>query len=436
MSNSSALASKMPFFYGWLIVLSMFAAGMASAGPTLWALSVFAIPMTDDLGWTRATFFGALAARQLLMGALAPIFGRLADTEKWPRILMVFGGSVYALSLILLSQIDNQLQYFLVLSLLGGIGQASGGGILRQAIVSKWFIRRRGRAIAIGSMGTGMAAFVYPLFAYSLIEFYGWRTAWIWMGVSSFILLVPLALLVRRQPEDIGLLPDGETAEQAQIRRSRAEKGDATAAEEHSFTLAEVTKSKTLWLIVLATMITAPSMQGLTSTWVPYFQDIGFSAGISATALTTYGLFSVLSRIVWGFIVERYHVRKVLMANGSLIALMVLVLINVQMITSAFNFDPVYVVIIFAAFLGIIFGGFIGLNPLLWPNYFGRKFIGSIRGTFTPFVTVSSALGPLWINYIFDKTGKYDLAYIILMVTWLVFVGLMFLAKPMVNPKK
>ncbi len=124
------------------------------------------------------------------------------------------------------------------------------------------------------------------------------------------------------------------------------------------------------------------------------------------------------------------------MANGSLIALMVLVLINVQMITSAFNFDPVYVVIIFAAFLGIIFGGFIGLNPLLWPNYFGRKFIGSIKGTFTPFVTVSSALGPLWINYIFDKTGKYDLAYIILMVTWLVFVGLMFLAKPMGNPKK
>ena len=432
---SSALARKVPFFYGWLIVVSMFAAGMASAGPTLWALSVFAIPMTDDLEWTRATFFGALAARQLLMGALAPIFGRLADTEKWPRILMVFGGSTYALSLVLLSQISNQIQYFLVLSVLGGIGQASGGGILRQAIVAKWFIRRRGRAIAIGSMGTGIAAFVYPLFAYVLIESYGWRSAWIWMGVSSFLLLVPLALLVRRQPEDIGLLPDGETEVEAKARRVRAEQGDVSAAEEHSFTLAEVSKSRTLWLIVLATMITAPSLQGLTSTWVPYFQDIGFSAGVSATALTTYGLFSVLSRIVWGFIVEKYHVRKVIMANGTLIALMVLVLINVQMITSALEVQPAAVVMIFAAFLGIIFGGFVGLNPLLWPNYFGRKFIGSIRGTFMPFITVSSALGPLWINYIFDRTGEYNLAYIILMVTWLIFVGLMFLAKPMAPPK-
>ena len=166
-----------------------------------------------------------------------------------------------------------------------------------------------------------------------------------------------------------------------------------------------------------------------------YFQDIGFSAGVSATALTTYGLFSVLSRIVWGFIVEKYHVRKVIMANGTLIALMVLVLINVQMITSALEVQPAAVVMIFAAFLGIIFGGFVGLNPLLWPNYFGRKFIGSIRGTFMPFITVSSALGPLWINYIFDRTGEYNLAYIILMVTWLIFVGLMFLAKPMAPPK-
>ena len=430
----SNLAARLPFFYGWLMVASMFAAGMASAGPTLWALSVFAVPMTDDLGWTRATFFGALTARALLMGAFAPLFGRLADTERWPKPLMVFGGTTYALSLVLLSLVHSQLQYFLVFSLLGGIGQASGGGILRQAIVAKWFVRRRGRAIAMGSMGTGMAAFVYPLFAFALIAAVGWRAAWWWMGATSFLLLVPLALLIRRQPEDMGLLPDGETPEQAEARRLRAEAGDVRARDEHSFTLAEVRRSRTLWIIVVATMLTAPSMQGLTSTWVPYFQDIGLTAGTAATALTIYGLFSVLSRLVWGALVDRYHVRKVIMANGALIALMVLVLINILALASAVSIDLRYVVMVFAGFLGIIFGGFIGLNPLLWPNYFGRRHIGTIRGTFMPFITFSTALGPLWINLIFDATGSYRLAYTILLVMWGVFIALMYFARPLQPP--
>ena len=430
----SRIATRLPFFYGWLIVASMFAAGMASAGPTLWALSVFAVPMTDDLAWTRATFFGALTARTLLMGAFAPFFGRLADTERWPKPLMVFGGTAYAVSLVLLAFVQTQFQYFLVFSLLGGIGQAAGGGILRQAIVAKWFVRRRGRAIAMGSMGTGMAAFVYPLFAFTLIETIGWRTAWWWMGVSSFFLLVPLALLIRRQPEDIGLLPDGETHEQADARRVRAAAGDVSSREEHSFTLSEVRRSRTLWIIVVATMLTAPSMQGMTSTWVPYFQDIGLTAGTAATALTIYGLFSVLSRIVWGFLADRFHVRKVIMANGALISLTILVLINILALSSAVSIDSRYVVMIFAGFLGIIFGGFIGLNPLLWPNYFGRRHIGTIRGTFMPFITISTALGPLWINLIFDSTGSYRLAYTILLVMWGMFIALMYFARPLTPP--
>lgn len=430
----SKIATKLPFFYGWIIVASMFAAGMASAGPTLWSLSVFAGPMIDDLGWSRATFFAALTARQLLMGAFAPLFGRLADVEQWPKPLMVFGGATYSLSLVLISFVDNQLQYFLVFSVLGGIGQASGGGILRQAIVAKWFVRRRGRAIAIGSMGTGMAAFLYPLFAFGLIEAVGWRLAWWWMGLSSFLLLVPLALLVRRQPEDIGLLPDGEKPVEAAARQVRADAGDARSQEEHSFTLMDAKRSRTLWIIVLATMLTAPSMQGLTSTWVLYFQDIGLTAGVAATALTIYGLFSVLSRIVWGFLVERYHIRKVIMVNGALIALTILVLINVVSLATATDVELRHVVMVFAGFLGIIFGGFIGLNPLLWPNYFGRRYIGTIRGTFMPLVTVSTAFGPLWINAIFDGTGSYATAYTILFLTWGLFISLMFFARPLKPP--
>lgn len=430
----SRIATRLPFFYGWLIVASMFAAGMASAGPTLWALSVFALHMIEDLEWGRSTFFGALTARQLLMGAFAPIFGRLADTERWPKPLMVFGGTTFALSLLLLSQVENRLQFFLVFSLLGGIGQASGGGILRQAIVAKWFVRRRGRAIAVGSMGTGMAAVIYPLFAFFLIEAFGWRSAWLWMGLSSFLLLVPLALLMRRQPEDIGLLPDGETPEEAEARRARAEAGDVRAREEHSFTLAEVRRSRTLWLIVIATMLTAPSMQGMTSSWVPYFRDIGLTEATAVTALTVYGVFSVLSRIVWGTLADRFHVRNVIMANGALIALTILFLINALWVASASGIDSRYIVMVFAGFLGIIFGGFIGLNPLLWPNYFGRRYIGTIRGTFMPFVTVSAALGPLWINLIFDTTGSYRLAYTILLVMWIVFIALMYFARPLKPP--
>lgn len=424
---SSAVARRLPFYYGWLMVASAFMAGMASSGPTLWSFSVFAVPMTDDLGWSRATFFGALTARQLLMGALAPLFGRLADKERWPKPLMVFGGAVFALSLALISTVDSKLEYFLVFAVLGGLGMSAGGGILRQAVVAKWFVRRRGRAMAMSSMGTGMGAFVYPLFAFLLISSFGWRTAWLWMGASSFLLLVPMAFLIRRQPEDIGLLPDGDTPEQAAEWRARAAAGDRRAAvvNEYSYSLKQVARTRTLWFIVIATMLTAPSLQGMTSSWVPYFQDKGLALGTATAALTIYGLFSILSRFVWGYVVERYHVRSVIMVNGLLVAGTILFLLSVT--------SP-SVIMVYAAFQGIILGGFIGLNPLLWPNYFGRGNVGAIRGTFMPFVTLSSAFGPLWVNMIFDSGGSYRPAYWILLTGWLLFVGLMYFARPLKRP--
>ncbi|MGE0706296.1 MAG: MFS transporter, partial [Vicinamibacterales bacterium] len=242
---------------------------------------------------------------------------------------------------------------------------------------------------------------------------------WVIMGATSFVLLVPIAFVMYRQPEDIGLLPDGETPEEA--ARARAARASAGVREEYSFSVKEVIRMPTVWLLVAATVVVGPTPQGLTSSWVPHFRDIGIGAAAATTALSIYGLFSLLSRFVWGHFVDRYHVRRVLIVQMLMTSLAVLILIQVATPLQAMAYS---------AYQGFVLGGYIGMSPLLYPTYFGRRHVGAIQGTLTPLVSISSAGGPFLIATVFDLTGSYRDAYWVIMFTWLAAAALMYLARP------
>jgi sugar phosphate permease len=272
----------------------------------------------------------------------------------------------------------------------------------------------------MGTMGSAMAAFVYPLFTQLCIDELGWRTTWIVLGVTAFFMIVPFAFIIRRQPEDVGLLPDGDTPEQAaEYQRQRRARGEA--AEEQSFTVKEALHMPALWLVVATMMVVAPGMGGINATWVPHFQDIGISPGLAATSLTVYGAFSVLARFFWGFFVERHHVRKVLIVILLMYSIAMFFLLNVETGTVA---------IMYSAYQGLITGGWVGINPLVYPTYFGRRYVGSIQGTVAPLTTAASAAGPFLIATVFDMTGSYRGAYTVMMFGWLVAAALMYFARP------
>ncbi len=415
------------------MVGSLFMAGMASAGATNWAFGVFVIPMLDEFDWSRSTLFGALTVRMLVAGSLAPITGRLADTERWPKLMMVAGGTVFAASLMAVSLVHTELEYLLIFGVAGGVGTAAGSGLIRQAVVAKWFVRKRGRAIAMGTVGTGLGAFIYPVVTFALIGALGWRSAWVIIGVAAWIQLVPFALLTIRQPEDVGLLPDGDTPEEVEARRAARESGEARssrpdASEERSYTLREAIRTRTAWLLASSmTFIGFTVGGGFATTWVPRFQDVGIDPAIAATALTTYGAGSVLSRFVWGYFADRYHVRSVLIVQMLLTSMMVIFMLQVHSALMA---------LIWSGLQGLIWGGYIGLNPLILPNYFGRLHVGTIRGAFTPLLNAAAATGPLAIAWMFDITGSYDQPYIFVFVLWLLGALFMYLAKPTKPPER
>ena len=144
------------FFYGWLVVIATVLAGAVQSGGSVWGASVFASHMTDELGWTRSAFFGAFTLRAIVGGVLSPFIGPLQDTRSGPRVLMLLTGLTMGFSLITLKWVDNIVLYYVLFGAMGALTMVGGAEMLIVAIVPKWFVRMRGRAVAVASTGTAM----------------------------------------------------------------------------------------------------------------------------------------------------------------------------------------------------------------------------------------------------------------------------------------
>ena len=197
------------FFYGWFVVIASILAGAVQSGGSVWGASVFVSHMTDELGWARSAFFGAFTLRAVVGGVLSPFIGPLQDTRSGPRILMLLTGLTMGFSLMGLKWVDNIVVFYVLFGALGALTMIGGAEMLTVAIVPKWFVRKRGRAVAIASTGTAMGPLFFPFLVHGIITLVGWRDAWMVLGIGSMAIMVPLALMVRSRPEDIGLLPDG-----------------------------------------------------------------------------------------------------------------------------------------------------------------------------------------------------------------------------------
>ena len=421
------------FFYGWFVVIASVLAGAVQSGGSVWGASVFASHMTDELGWTRSAFFGAFTLRALVGGVLSPFIGPMQDTRNGPRVLMLLTGLTMGLSLISLKWIDNIVLFYILFGALGALTMVGGAEMLIVAIVPKWFVRMRGRAVAIASSGTAMGPLFFPFLVHGIITLVGWRDAWVALGIGSMAIMVPLALMVRSRPEDIGLLPDGATRSPFDFpqgerggaaqggRQAQARATLRQAQGERSMTRRQAMRTYAFWLLILAFFLSMLGMGGFHANWIPYFEDIGFSPAVGAWAATAYGVCSISVRLVWGVVAERYPVRYLLVIQALLTAVSIMLFLNI---------NDVPTLIIAGASHGLALGGFFIMRPLIIANYFGRQHLGAINGILRPFVTMSGAVSPLLIAGMFDIFGTYREAFILATLTWVLAAGVVFLAAP------
>ena len=399
------------------MVLVAATGGVFTLGTGLWSVGAFVIPMEEELGWNRTTLLGGLTVRALVAGALSPFIGPLFDTRLGPRLLSMGTAVLMGVSLIGLRWVDEVWQYYLLFGGVGALANVAGGTVLVEAVVPKWFIRQRGRAVALASMG-GVLGPIFPAGIQAAISAFGWRDAWLALGVFTTVVLLPLTFLIRTRPEDMGLLPDGDTAADTPTSTRR----NTNASPEVDLTRGQALRTGTFWILVLAFSLTGLGVQGFISNWLPYFQDIGFTATTGALALTVFGLFVLPARFFWGYLADVFSVRHLLMVQHILTALVVLLLLNIGGIFG--------LLMAFAVLMGLTYGGYVPLQRLIYPIYYGRAHLGAIRGIMRPPLTLASAAGPLLIAGIYDLRGSYSLAFVFVMATWFV-AGLMFLlARP------
>jgi MFS family permease len=404
--NSTPTAIQKPkIFYGWYIVTVGFLAQVNCAFHMSSTLSVFLKPLTEDLAVSRGLFSVLRSGEILLAGALAPLIGPLVD-RYGGRWLMAGGALSAGIGFVLLSQVSAFWQFLLV----RWVFVAIGGVLMCQMVVSvtiaRWFVLKRGRAIAIASLGQGLAKVLIPIVTATLFVWVGWRSTWTVFGLLTLVLVViPAAVFMRRSPEEMGLMPDGApaSAQSGALAERRRAAEVVRRGDEIVWSRREIIGTRTFWIICFMYGMANVGIAGLNLHVFAYVTDIGFSAMVAATTLTIIASTQLGSTLIWGFISERIEIRH----SSTMMFL-------IQALGLAVTIASGQLLAIYVGFFlyGIGLGGSFVLQELIWATYFGRVSLGTVRGLGI-FVTYAfGAAGAPFFGFVHDVTGSYHLSFI------------------------
>lgn len=389
-------------YYGYWIVIAGFFTQFVAVGMANYVVGSFLIPMTEEFGWNRAEFTAARSIGQIVFATTGFVIGSSID-RYGGRPFMIFGGLLLAGSLFYLSTIQTLTQWLVVNGLMLTTGAAMIGNLVVNVTLGKWFVERRGRAVALAGMGISLSGIVLPPIATYIIDIFGWRDAWRILGFAALFLTLPAALLVRRKPEDYGLHPDGHSEEEVS-----AGKGDAAKRDfERSMTRGQAMRTSAFYFLVLAFGLFQISITVMLTQTIPLLTDANYSRLVASSMLSLASVPAFLSKPFWGVLIDRYNPR-ILAAIGAAVTGSAVMLI-------VFSVSQRLDVMVYFAFLlmGFGWGGLLPLQEVIWATFFGRRYLGSVRSTAMPFSFGMSAIGPILVAYYHDIAGNYDLALLI-----------------------
>ena len=418
---SATIAKRPRIFYGWYVMAIVVAAGFMGSGTSQVFFGLMLKPITEDLHFSRTTVATAVTVGSLVGAFAQPLSGILAD-RYGPRAITTLGLVALAAAYLVLSGIDSVWHVFVGYVLGRGITQASLTGVVARTAAVNWFRRMRGRALGFTSTAPALGSSLLVLFASGLMAAgVSWRTVFVIFGIAVGGLVLPALLVLRRRPEDMGLLPDGDAPADAEGVHSTDARSRA-APTEHSWTLSEARRTSAMWLIIFSMTVAALSTGGLSFNMVVYFTDKGVSDGVAGVALSSFALSGAIAATVWGFLTERFSERWLAIGALAIAGCVSLAFIGVSVAAAA---------VVIAALYGFAARGEGALINMIIAAYYGRDSYGRISGFVTPFQFTGLALGPAVAAFVVAATGSFTPYFV--MTSALLFaaaVGLFLARRP------
>lgn len=401
---SRALATRLPFYYGWVVV-AVVSVTMGVGVNARTGFSLLFPPILAEFDWDRATIAGAFSFGFLVSALLSPVLGRMMD-RRGPRWVTGLGIAATASGLLLATQASEPWHVYATLGALVGTGSVCLGYSCQALFLPAWFVRRRGLAMSIAFSGVGVGSIVLLPAMQWLIERHGWRSACLTLGVFTALALAPLALLLRRRPEDLGLLPDGDTvaAGSGAPGASRSNVVDAAWAAV-DWTLARALRTTRFWWLVLGYFCGLFAWYMVQVHQTKYLVDTGFDARTAAWALGAVSLVGIPGQIALGQLSDRVG-REVVWAIGN--AGFVLTYVALLLLESRPSGPLLWLMVIAQG--GIGFGMTAVFGAIAAEIFEGRHY-GSIFGTLMFAAISGGAAGPWAAGAIHDATGSYAAAW-------------------------
>jgi MFS family permease len=372
-------------YRGWVLVWALGVTTIVSYGTTVYLYGVLVVPMQRELGWSRTLISGALSLGLLTSGLLGLPVGRLVD-RRGARVPMALGSLLGGIGLIAAAQVRQPWQLYAAWSVVLAFSMALTLYPVTFTVITNWFTRRRGSALALLTLLGGLASPIFIPLAGVLVERAGWRATLVLFGLVQLAVALPIhALVVRRHPEDLGLLPDGDGSAPPESQGAGSSLRQALAL-------------RPFWTLTVAFSIGWLAHSVILAHQVAYLIGRGFDAVVAASLAGLLGVASLPGRYLLNRLSERLSPQALLAACYAAQAA------GVGLLDWAASPLLVWA---YVAVYGAAFGAISPLRASTMADQFGRRAYGAITAASGIPVALASSVGPIAAGIIYDRAGSY-----------------------------
>jgi MFS family permease len=418
------------FYPGWWVHAGLFFCAAVIVGSSAYTFGLFVVPVTEELGISRATINNGYIAMLLGVAVISPFVGRLLDKFS-ARIVILSGAIVYAAGLICVSLVESPLIMLMIMLIPVAYGYAACGTLAVNTVIVRWFKRRRGTALGIMAVSTSAGGFVFAPLTAMLIANFGWRTALLINGgiavVAVFLMTV---LLIRNLPRgtEFGYEKEFNAAdndgravgEKNSLKKNRNE-------DDRIWTYAELLRNRSFWLLTLAIGLMLGSDQAMITAKIPYFIDIGIDMRAAAFIVSCMTASAICGKLLVGYLADKVDLRYVF--TGVAVCHVALQIVYIA--------APGYwTLLFFATIFGIAIGGVFPVWSTMLAWTFGTKNYGTVMGAMTIATKGMAVVAVRFIGEVHDKTGSYVPGFAAFSVAMLVSIVLVAMLRPQAREPK